>query len=123
MEPIIYQQLEALSKQMPGSIFDTIYKLKQNNYLFVKNKCPNEVTMEMLKKELMCGDVEANEQVTKDGLWSSFYTIHFVCNKYGFHKLNGSDMISSFDFLDNSAMSSVKFRDTVEPIMARQSSV
>ena len=70
-------------------------KCDNSNFLFEKlflpeatsDVCPTDVTLDMLKHELMCGDLQANVELMKDKdkLWSLFYYINRGSdNEFGF---------------------------------------
>jgi hypothetical protein len=95
-----------LSENYPNSIYTVLNNLKEQNYNFTRNKCPDEITLDMLVKELDGIELRAlmeNNGVGKDGLWESFYLTMFVNNLAGLSYQNEKgDIISDFDFEFNS---------------------
>jgi hypothetical protein len=72
------------------SINEIILNLKEKNYKFDKNVCPNEITLEMLMIEMDCGDLQMIQNPNKNQLWQAYYKVMFCDNMFGFY-LNETD--------------------------------
>ena len=67
-----------------SNINDIITKLKNDeNYIFSRDMPPKEITEEMLKIELDCGDLRMQPDISKETLWNAFYVNNFKQNKFG----------------------------------------
>ena len=66
----------------------TLYQLSEKYFIpnTVYETCPNDIPLHLLKKELMCVDLEASGKSNDiDYLWSHYYYIHTSStNVFGF---------------------------------------
>jgi hypothetical protein len=69
----------------------TIKLLRNNNYVFNPHVCPSEITIEMLKKEMKCRDLDAMPNIIKEELWNSYFKAVLLKDKFGFYE-NENDL-------------------------------
>jgi hypothetical protein len=49
------------------------------------NKCPEEITLEMLRTEMGCSDLRLQENYDKNELWKSYCITCFTTSKFGLY--------------------------------------
>ena len=65
-----------------NSVENQIKILVDKKYQFSPNKCPPEITLEMLIHEMKCSDLNV-ETATKEYLWKIYYSVVFPPNRFG----------------------------------------
>lgn len=66
---------------------EIILKLHEKKYTFLPDKCPEEITFDMLKKELRPEGKLVNTNQNRLALWKCFYITSLSPNQYGFYSL------------------------------------
>ena len=71
-----------LSDEMTKKINNIIKNIKEQKLEINKKKCPNEITLEMLK-QAMGSSLELETINNKDSLWYAYSSVMFCNNPYG----------------------------------------
>lgn len=85
-------KLQPTEFEPKSEMTDNIYELVKDIKNLSLNKCPKEVTFEMLVKEMDCDDLQAlisykknNKQELTDKLWNMYCTVCFTSSPFGFY--------------------------------------
>jgi hypothetical protein len=62
-----------------------IIELKEKKYNFTPDKCPEEITFEMLMEEIEPEEKYQNTDKGKNTLWNTYYSVCLSPNQFGFY--------------------------------------